>query len=134
MADEVDETASPALTIGIDDLRARIDANAAFLLDVRRSTHGEQIYGAIRYDPHKLRDAARLVLPLPKDGTPVVLYDEDGESKTLRELAAKLLENGYAGVQSLAGGFAAWKAADGKMEEATLEQPVPMVSEHQLER
>ena len=134
MADNVDETGPPAQAIGVEELAARVAANNAFLLDVRRATHGGQIYGAIRYDPHKLRDAPRLVLPLPKDGTPVVLYDEDGESKTLSELAAKLRENGYTGAQTLAGGFAAWKAVDGKMEEATLEQPVPMVSEHQLER
>ena len=134
MTDNVDQTEAPVPTIAVEELRARIEANAAFLLDVRRATHGGQIYGAIRYDPHKLREASRLVLPLPKDGTLVVLYDEDGKSKTLSELSAKLLENGYSGVQTLAGGFAAWKAADGKMEEATLEQPVPLVSEHQLER
>ena len=134
MSDDVTESAAAVPTIGVDELRARIDANSAFLLDVRRSTHGKQIYGAIRYDPHKLHDASRLVLPLPKDGTPVVLYDEDGDSKTLTALADKLRDNGYTGVQTLAGGFAAWKAADGKMEEATLEQPVPMVSEHQFER
>jgi rhodanese-related sulfurtransferase len=134
MTENVRETQSPVPTIGTDELRARIEANDAFLLDIRRSTHGGQIYGAIRYDPHKLLDAPRLILPLPKDGTPVVLYDEDGESKTLTALSERLRDGGYAGVHTLAGGFAAWKAADGKMEEATLEQPVPMVSEHQLER
>jgi rhodanese-related sulfurtransferase len=133
MADNVEQKA-PVPTIGIDELRALVEANSTFLLDVRRSTHGGQIYGAIRYDPHKLLDAPRLVLPLPKDGTPVVLYDEDGESKTLGGLSEKLRDCGYAGVHTLAGGFSAWKAADGKLEEATLEQPVPMVSEHQLER
>ncbi len=120
--------------IGVEELRSRVDAGNAFLLDVRRSAHGEQIYGAIRYDPHKLKDAPRLVLPLPKDGTPVVLYDEDGDSKTLHDLSAKLRENGYEGVELLEGGFNAWKAAAGKLEGATLEQPVPMVSEHQLGR
>jgi rhodanese-related sulfurtransferase len=134
MAENSSETKAPVPTLGIDELRVRIEANDAFLLDVRRSTHGGQIYGAIRYDPHKLLAAPRLVLPLPKDGTPVVLYDEDGESKTLAGLSEKLRDEGYAGVHTLAGGFAAWKAADGKMEEATLEQPVPMVSEHQIER
>ena len=134
MADEMTEATASVPAIGIDELRSRVEANRAFLLDVRRSTHGSQIYGAIRYDPHKLHDATRLILPLPKDGTPIVLYDEVGDSKTLAALATKLLENGYSGVQTLAGGFAAWKSADGKMEEATLEQPVPMVSEHQIER
>lgn len=134
MTESVQDAAAPVPTISLEELRARVEANDAFLLDVRRATHGAQIYGAIRYDPHKLRDAPRLLLPLPKDGTLVVLYDEDGDSKTLKELSAKLIENGYSGVRTLAGGFVAWKAADGKTEEATLEQPVPIVSEHQLER
>jgi hypothetical protein len=30
--------------------------------------------------------------------------------------------------------FEAYEAADGKLEDATMEQPVPLVSEHQLER
>ncbi len=121
-------------TMSVDELRALVEANKVFLLDVRRAARGEQIYGAIRYDPHKLDDASRLVLPLPKDGTPVVLYDEAGDSKSLRELGAKLREHGYEGVRLLSGGFAAWKAADGKLEEPTLEQPVPTVSQHQIER
>ncbi|GAC1303043.1 MAG: hypothetical protein NVS2B3_13290 [Vulcanimicrobiaceae bacterium] len=127
----------PTATISamsVDDVRAHVEANDIFLLDVRRSAHGHQIYGAIRYDPKKLREAERLVLPLPKNDGLVVLYDEDGRSDALRELAAKVRENGYGTVRVLEGGFHAWKAADGKLEEPTLEQPVPLVSGHQISR
>ncbi|GAC1348886.1 MAG: hypothetical protein NVSMB19_01240 [Vulcanimicrobiaceae bacterium] len=121
-------------TIGLADVRAHVEANDIFLLDVRRAAHGGQIYGAIRYDPKKLRSATRLVLPLPQTGGLVVLYDEDGTSDALFELAAKVRDNGYGTVRVLEGGYRAWKAADGKTEEPTLEQPVPLVSEHQVSR
>jgi rhodanese-related sulfurtransferase len=134
MADNTNEAPASVPAIGIDELGTLVEANKVFLLDLRRSVHGEQIYGAIRYDPHKLAEAPRLVLPLPKDGTPIVLYDDDGDSKTLAGLSAKLLADGYAGVHTLVGGFAAWKAADGRMEEPTFEQIVPLVSEQQFER
>lgn len=120
--------------ITVDDVREHVDAGDIFLLDVRRAAHGGQIYGAIRYDPRKLHDAERLILPLPKSGGLVVLYDEDGTSNALRELALKVRANGYGDVYVLDGGYHAWKAADGKLEEATLEQPVPLVSEHQISR
>ncbi len=132
MNDAADAKAIP--TIELDDVRAHVEANDIFLLDVRRAAHGGQIYGAIRYDPKKLRAAAKLVLPLPKNDGLVVLYDEDGTSNAVFELAAKVRANGYGRVRVLAGGYHAWKAADGKTEEPTLEQPVPLVSEQQFSR
>ena len=124
----------PIATVGCDELARHIEASDAFLLDVRKHAHGAQIYGAIRYDPNKLAEAERLVLPLPKDDGFIVLYDEDGTSDALRALAAKLRENGYGRVSVLDGGFHAWKDADGRTEEPTLEQPVPTVSGHQINR
>lgn len=120
--------------IGVDELRRHVEANNVFLLDLRRSVHGGQIYGAIRYDTHKLRDAVKLVLPLPKEDGLIVLYDEDGNGKVLEEIAAKLHDDGYGELRALDGGFKAWNDADGKTEEGTVEQPVPAVSGHQLER
>lgn len=120
--------------IGTAELAERIERNDVFVLDLRRAVHGGQIYGSIRYDPKKLVDAARLVLPLPKTEGLIVLYDEDGSSKRLAELADKLRAGGYGEIRLLDGGFDAWKAADGKMQEASMEQPVPLVSEHQIER
>jgi rhodanese-related sulfurtransferase len=105
-----------------------------FLLDLRRATHGKQIYGAIRYDPRKLLDAPRLALPLPKTGGLIVIYDEDGTSIDIATIGDKLRDNGYGEVRALAGGFKAYEAAEGKLEEASIEQPVPLVSEHQIER
>ena len=131
MAEPAKATSS---SIAIDELRERIDANQVFLLDVRRSAGGEQIYGAIRYDPGKLRAAEKLVLPLPKTDGLIVLYDEEGSGKALTQLAEKLRENGYGELRVLAGGFRAWKDAGGKTEERTVEQPVPLASGHQVER
>ncbi len=123
-----------ARTIDIPTLRDAIEAGNVFVLDVRGSARGAQIYGAVRYDPKKLDEAPSLRLPLPKDGTPIVLYDEDGSGERLAMLAEKLLENGYDGVAVLEGGWHAYEAAGGKTEEPTLEQPVPEVSTHQPER
>jgi rhodanese-related sulfurtransferase len=116
------------------DVRAHVERGDVFLLDLRRSTGGTQIYGAIRYDPKKLLDAPRLVLPLPKDDGTIVLYDERGDSPALRDIADKLRAGGYGKLYALDGGFEAWEAADGRTEERTIEQPVPLVSEHQPER
>ncbi len=121
-------------TIDAAEVARHVDANDIFLLDVRRAARGAQIYGAIRYDPKKLHGAAKLILPLPKSEGLIVLYDEDGRSDALAHLAAKVRDNGYAGVHVLAGGFEAWQAAGGRTEEPTLEQPVPLVSEQQAER
>lgn len=131
---DTNETSAEIRRISPADVRAHVEAGDIFLLDVRRSAHGGQIYGAIRYDPKKLREAERLILPLPKNGGLVVLYDEDGTSDVLHELAIKVRANGYGDVCVLEGGYHAWKAVDGKTEEPTLEQPVPLVSDHQISR
>ena len=128
------ESTEPVARIELEELRERVEANQAFLIDVRRSAHGEQIYGAIRYDPSKLRAAEKLVLPLPKTDGLIVLYDEDGTGNILAELAQKLSNDGYAEIRILEGGFRAWKDAGGKTEERTVEQPVPLASGHQVER
>ncbi|MDQ2908096.1 MAG: rhodanese-like domain-containing protein [Candidatus Eremiobacteraeota bacterium] len=128
------ESGNTLPTISVDELRRHVEANNVFLLDLRRAVHGGQIYGAIRYDTHKLRDAPKLILPLPKEDGLIVLYDEDGNGKALNEIAAKLREDGYGELRALDGGFKAWQDADGKTEAETVEQPVPSVSGHQLER
>jgi rhodanese-related sulfurtransferase len=121
-------------TIAAADVAAHVEKNDIFLLDLRRSKGGTQIYGAISYDPQKLLDAERLVLPLPKSEGLIVLYDEDGDSHDVEKLAEKLRNNGYATVRRLEGGFRAWTEADARTEDLTIEQPVPLVSEHQIER
>jgi rhodanese-related sulfurtransferase len=132
MSDE--KTATRLPTIASAELARHVEANDVFLLDLRGSTNGTQIYGAIRYDPRKLLDAPRLALPLPKSDGLIVLYDEHGTSDELAEIGAKLRAAGFGEIRTLEGGFDAYEAADGKLEEATMEQPVPLVSEHQLER
>ena len=121
-------------TIEPSELARHIEKQDAFAIDLRSRPHAQSIYGSIRYDPKKLLEAERLVLPLPKGSGIVVLYDEDGTSDLTREVAARLQADGYGELRLLAGGFAAWEAADGKTEDATLEQPIPDVTEHQLSR
>ncbi len=132
MSDDKSRTALPSISSA--DLARHVAANDVFLLDLRSSTHGKQIYGAIRYDPRKLLDAPKLALPLPKTDGLIVLYDEHGTSEQLDDIGAKLRAEGFAEVRALEGGFHAYEGADGKLEDATMEQPVPLVSEHQLER
>ncbi|MBD5656395.1 MAG: rhodanese-like domain-containing protein [Candidatus Eremiobacteraeota bacterium] len=120
--------------IDVATLAGHIERGDAFVLDVRGGGHRAQVYGAIRYDPKKLLEAERLVLPLPKSEGLIVLYDDDGSSGRLSQIAQKLRDDGYAEVRALEGGYAAWEAADGRTEERTMEQPVPLVSEHQINR
>jgi rhodanese-related sulfurtransferase len=131
---DANETAAATLPISVEALAEHIELGDAFVVDVRRSAHRAQVYGAIRYDPKKLMDAPRLVLPLPKSEGLIVLYDEDAKSDRLVQIARKLAADGYAETRALEGGFAAWEAAGKRTEEPTMEQPVPLVSEHQLER
>ncbi len=133
MSDQT-KTGSDFSTISVDDVIRHVEAGDVVLLDVRRSTHGKQIYGAVRYDPKKLMDAAKLAIPLPKTAGSIVLYDEKGDSKSMEEIADKLRAEGFAELRTLEGGFAAYESAGGKTEETTIEQPVPLVSEHQIER
>ncbi|MBD5634921.1 MAG: hypothetical protein IAI49_10620 [Candidatus Eremiobacteraeota bacterium] len=120
--------------ISIDELTQHVANNDVFVLDLRKHPHGKQIYGAIRYDPKKLLDAPKLALPLPKSACLIVLYDEDGTSSDGAQIGAKLRDAGFADIHALEGGFKAYEAAGGKIEDETMEQPVPLVSEHQIDR
>lgn len=129
-----DKTGITLPPIGVAELIEHVANNDVFVLDLRRNTHGKQIYGAIRYDPKKLLDAPRLTLPLPQNSGLIVVYDENGTSSDVAAIGDKLRENGYGEVRALEGGFKAYETANGKTEEMTMEQPVPLVSEHQLDR
>jgi rhodanese-related sulfurtransferase len=112
------------------ELTERVERGDVFVLDVRRHTGSEQIYGAIRYNPRHLLDAPRLALPLPKTGAAaIVLYDETGDGPDLESIAVKFRQSGYALLGRLAGGFAAWKVAARRIEDASFEQPVPTVDD-----
>jgi len=121
-------------TIDIATLAEHIEKQDAFVVDLRSTSHGDMIYGSIRYEPKKLAEAEKLMLPLPKGSGLIVLYDEDGKSDRLASLAADLARDGYGEIFALDGGFDAWKAAGGRMQERSMEQPVPAVTEHQITR
>ncbi|HEV7179670.1 MAG TPA: rhodanese-like domain-containing protein [Candidatus Baltobacteraceae bacterium] len=99
----------------------RFDA-AAPILDIRAHSHRGQIRGALRYDPKKLLDADRLVLPLPKDGE-VVLCADDAD--VAEAVGRRLHDAGYGEAVLLEGGFDEWKERGLPVEEGTQEQPIP---------
>jgi rhodanese-related sulfurtransferase len=121
-------------TIDVATVADYIEKQNAFIVDLRSTSDGEMIYGSIRYEPKKLASAEKLVLPLPKGSGVIVLYDEDGKSDRLASLATDLARDGYGEIFALDGGFAAWKAAGGRMQERAMEQPIPAVTEHQITR
>ena len=98
-----------------------VDA-ATQVLDIRRHPHNEQIRGALRYDPKKLLEVDKLVLPLAKENR-VVLYADD--ERSAQDVASRLLAEGYSDVVLLSGGINEWKAQGLQTEELTQEQPIP---------
>ena len=92
------------------------------VLDVRKHRGNEQPRGALRYDPQKLLDAGKLVLPLPKEGAVALLSDNDELANAIGE---RLESQGYGEALVLRGGIDEWKARDLPTEEATQEQPIP---------
>ncbi|MBC5810407.1 MAG: rhodanese-like domain-containing protein [Candidatus Eremiobacteraeota bacterium] len=121
-------------TIEAVELLPHVERGDAFVLDLRRNLHGKQIYGSTRYNPKHIADAPKLILPLPKTGGLIVLYDDGDASDHVRELGLKLMREGYGGIRILRGGIAAWIEAGGRTQEPSFEQPVPMVTEQQLSR
>lgn len=105
---------------------ARAIADQTPILDLRKHRHGEQIRGAVRYDPEALLKANPLVLPLPKERT-IAIYADD--ERIAEAVGDKLLAGGYADVEEIDGGIEAWKAAGRPTEPETQEQPVPSVDE-----
>jgi len=99
-----------------------VDTTTMPTLDVRKHARGEQIRGALRYDPKTLLDEEHLALPLEHD-RPIVVYAEDDEAAG--RVAARLRDQGYAKAAVLTGGIDAWKAAGLPTEAVTQEQPVP---------
>jgi 3-mercaptopyruvate sulfurtransferase SseA len=110
------------MNISVDDLTA-LGPNGATIINLARHPARREIRGAIRYRPDDLLTASHLALPIATD-RPVVLYDERGEGD-LDPFAAKLRESGYPDVRFLAGGFAAYEAANAPTQEASTEQVVP---------
>ncbi|MDP9024749.1 MAG: rhodanese-like domain-containing protein [Candidatus Eremiobacteraeota bacterium] len=92
------------------------------VIDIRHHRHGEQIRGALRYDPRKLLEANRLMLPLPKGGSVVLCADDEA---TAESVAARLRQNGYGEAFLLRGGVEDWKTHGLPTEPPTQEQPVP---------
>ncbi|HMD01432.1 MAG TPA: rhodanese-like domain-containing protein [Candidatus Baltobacteraceae bacterium] len=122
----MDSSHAAAGTAGISasELADRVERGDVFVVDVRAHTGSAQVYGAIRYKPHDLLKAERLILPLPRGDGLIVLYDENGDGADLRAIATKVAQEGYGEIRLLNGGFRAWRDAARRTEEPTLEQPI----------
>lgn len=99
-----------------------VDTTTMPTLDVRKHARGEQIRGALRYDPEALLTEERLALPLARERKVIVYSDDD---KLAERVAARLREQGYGNTAVLDGGLEAWKRAGLPTEQVTQEQPVP---------
>ncbi|HZO95355.1 MAG TPA: rhodanese-like domain-containing protein [Candidatus Baltobacteraceae bacterium] len=106
----------------VDELHS-LGENGATILNVGKHAGHEEIRGAVRYRPHDLLVAERLVLPLAPD-KPVVLYDERGGESDTERIAEKLRAEGFR-VEVLDGGFAAWSDANGPTQQPSMDQVVP---------
>ena len=115
----------------VDEVRA-LAAQGATILNVGKHQGHREIRGAARYRPHDLLTPDRLAIPLAPD-KPVILYDERGDGDLMGQVAAKLQENGFTDVRSLAGGFAAWEAANGETQDPSFEQIVPPVQPSEVQ-
>ncbi len=130
MSDTPDTTIS---SITSAELASKLDANEAFVVDIRMKATGEQIPGSRQYDAKQLLDAEPLVLPMPKDGLTVVV-DNHGDEKDLGRVVERLGAAGFANVRILEGGFKAWSEAELPTEELSMKQPVAGAAGHQLFR
>lgn len=101
------------------------------ILDLRRHRHGEQIRGALYYDPNALLEANPLVLPLPHERTIAICASDE---RTAEAVSQKLLASGYEDVVLIEDGVDGWKAAGRPTEGETQEQPVPTVGSAGIER
>jgi len=100
----------------------QVDTATIPTLDARKHARGEQIRGALRYNPEALLKVDKLVLPLDKE-RPVAVYAETDEAA--ERIVRRLYDQGYAEAAVLDGGLDAWKAAGKATEELSQEQPVP---------
>jgi rhodanese-related sulfurtransferase len=89
----------------IDDVK-HAAADGVLLIDIRKKPDEAQIPGSVRYSGEQLEHAQRV--PFGKDER-VVLYCGSGNSCS--RVAQTLRERGYANVEALEGGYAAWKDA-----------------------
>jgi hypothetical protein len=83
-----------------------------------------EIHGAVRYDPHELLAAEHLALPIEHQSR-VILYAEHGHDEMLAEIAHKMRVDGFADVRVYEGSLAAYEAAGGETQAASMQQIIP---------
>jgi 3-mercaptopyruvate sulfurtransferase SseA len=120
------------MEITVDELRA-LTGTGATILNVGKHQGHAEIRGAVRYRPHDLLTPEHLAIPIAPD-QPVILYDEKGSGDLTAQVAEKLKQNGFTDVRLLEGGYAAWEAAGGETQEASMEQVVPPMRASEVQK
>ncbi len=116
----------------VEELRA-LGPNGATIINVGHHAGKREIRGAIRYRPHDLLTPSHLALPIAPE-LPVILYDEHGKSDDLQRIAERFQQSGFNDVRILQGGFAAWEAANGEIQEPSMEQVVPPSKQSEVQQ
>lgn len=104
-----DSAGAPApmdMAVGVDEFASRMDAPAAFVVNVHVPDEGS-IGGTDASIPYD-RIVGSAALPSDKD-TPVLLYCKTGRMSAIA--AQSLMRAGYRDVVDLDGGMDAWRAA-----------------------
>jgi len=105
------------LRIDADDLKARLESGESTLvLDARGQTAWQsspwKVRGAVRVDEENFK-----VDPAWSPDQFTLVYSADLHDATSGMVARQLLENGFREVHVLRGGFEAWQAAQGPVEQ-----------------
>lgn len=86
-----------------------LDAGEAiFILDVRPQRNDQQIPSSFWFDPGDLLKADRILVSARKDQL-IVAYDDSPDEAVSRQVAEKLVSQGYWNSHPLQGGLAAWR-------------------------
>jgi len=110
----VDDAKSRVREVGVAETRRKLESGKARILDVREES--EWAAGHVRGAHHLGKGVIErdIEVRVPDKNTELILYCGGGFRAALS--ADNLQKMGYTNVASMAGGWRAWKAADGPVE------------------
>jgi rhodanese-related sulfurtransferase len=110
----VDDAKSRIREVSVDEARRKLDDRTARLIDVREDNEWQA--GHVRGAEHLGRGVIERDIEsrIPDKSSELILYCGGGFRSALS--ADNLQRMGYTNVASMAGGWRAWKAADGPVE------------------
>ena len=103
------ENATEVSRISPARVKECLDAGEAiFILDVRPQRDDQQIPTSFWFNPDDLLKADRILVSARKDQL-IVAYDDSPDEAVSRQVAEKLVSQGYWNTHPLQGGMAAWR-------------------------